>query len=143
MDSILGYVLEYHFLRQHATFRTNPVFTEDIRNVIEQNLQSWNSSLQQQLHGFLRSGNPSKEIGAYEPCDQELYIPQKSLYPKVVLYGKHLYHCMHILLYGTMDFIQMCNDPQWQSSSDFLKAGEHANSCAKVCFKIVLILILC
>jgi len=87
---------------------------------------------------FLYPDSHLEQMGLYQRYDEELYGSHKSSYPKVVLYGKHLYHCMHILLYGTMDFVQMYNDLEWQSSSEFLKAGEHANFCGKVGSMIIL-----
>jgi hypothetical protein len=132
--SILGDILEYHFLRHHSSFSSNPLFIDGIRKDIETRLQVWNRSLQHQLRNFLHPKSVTRQTTAYEVYDEELYVPGKSLFPKVVIYGKHLYHCMHIFLYGTMDFVQMYNDLEWQSSPDFLKAAEHANSCAKVNF---------
>lgn len=46
---------------------------------------------------------------------------------------------MHILLYGTMDFVSMYSDLEWQASSDFLAAGEHANRCAELAETILII----
>ena len=132
--SILGDILEYHFLRHHSSFSSNPLFIDGIRKDIETRLQVWNRSLQHQLRNFLHPKSVTRQTTAYEVYDEELYVPGKSLFPKVVIYGKHLYHCMHIFLYGTMYFVQMYNDLEWQSSPDFLKAAEHANSCAKVNF---------
>lgn len=52
--------------------------------------------------------------------------------PTVAYYGFHMYHCMFVLLHGPMDVVRMYQDLTWQSSSDFLTAGEHAVACANV-----------
>lgn len=52
--------------------------------------------------------------------------------PPVAYYGFHMYHCMFVLLHGPMDVVRMYQDLTWQSSADFLTAGEHAVACANV-----------
>lgn len=52
--------------------------------------------------------------------------------PHIAYYALHLYHCMHILLYGPMDIVVMYEDLKWQASAEFIAACEHANACAKV-----------
>jgi hypothetical protein len=39
---------------------------------------------------------------------------------------------MQILIYSHMDALQMYHDLEWQSSPDFIVAGEQAMSCANV-----------
>jgi hypothetical protein len=54
-------------------------------------------------------------------------------------YGLHMYHCMFVLLHGPMDVVQMYQDHEWQASSDFLSAGEHAVACANVSLSVVIL----
>jgi hypothetical protein len=42
--SILGAILEFHFLRQHPTFNSKVDFLEDIRLNIASNLSAWMQS---------------------------------------------------------------------------------------------------
>lgn len=109
ISSILGEILEYHFLRRHKTFGSHRPFMEDIRQNIEQNLKLWDRA----LHSRLSQDDMLAEM-------------------QVVLYSRHLWHCMHIILYGTMDFVEMYRDLTWQASSSFVAAGEHAIACAQV-----------
>lgn len=52
--------------------------------------------------------------------------------PHIAMYAEHMYHCMWILLYGKLDLGLMYGDTEWLSSTEFLKAGDHAVYCAKV-----------
>jgi hypothetical protein len=100
----------------------------------------WNKSLQPHLSPFARP-DPIQSY-SYTTHDSSLYDsnnPAISMLPKIVLYAKHLYHCMHILLYGKMDFVSMYSDLEWQASPGFLAAGEHANRCAELAESILVI----
>lgn len=130
--SILGDILEYQYLRHHPTFSFNVSFVREIRGKIEHHLETWNDSLQHHLCDIPSIGKVASDCQPYGVYDSALYVPGKVEVPNAVLYAKHIYHCMYILLYGAMDFIEMYNDAAWQSSADFLHAGEHANNCAKV-----------
>lgn len=91
-----------------------------VRRNIETNLLAW----QQTLAGHLvRLG-----LSFSTPMNESA----EGFERKLILYGRHLYHCMHVLLYGAMDLVQMYKDHEWQTSPDFLKAAEHANNCAEV-----------
>lgn len=111
----------------------------EIRQRIENNLQLWNKSLQPHLAAFT-TADPI-QVYPYATYDSPLYGSSSavSLSPKLVVYAKHIFHCMHILLYGTMDFVSMYSDLEWQASSDFLAAGEHANRCAELAETILAI----
>jgi len=92
---------------------------EEIRETIQRNLKDWLESFQTHLPpGFCEP--PTKDSLAF------------SNVPTIAYYGLHLYHCMHILLYGQLDLICMYQDTQWQASPAFIKAGEHAVACANV-----------
>jgi xylanolytic transcriptional activator XlnR len=137
MFSMLGDILEYHFLRQHATFGSNRTFMTDIRSNIEQNLQIWDKTLQDVLARNAAFADPDQTNGSMKggfpkAFDYDSYLSDTAASSKVVLYGRHIWHCLHILLFGTMDIVQMYRDLAWQSSSDFVHAGEHALICAKV-----------
>ena len=131
--SILGEILEYHFVRQHKTFGSSPEVIKSFRTAIERNLGIWMCSLRRQLGEVdrteLRLDGPSVE---HVNEDSETDRIKLESYPKQVLYGRHICHCLYILLYGKMDFVDMYRDSEWLSSPDFLKAGDHANSCARV-----------
>ena len=109
----------------------------DIRNNILQNLHLWDRTLQDLL---AQERSPSESThthdgmvdGIVKVFDLDAYLPDSVASSKVVLYGRHIWHCLHVLLFGTMDIVQMYRDLDWQSSSDFVQAGEHAISCAKV-----------
>lgn len=131
-SSILGDILEYQYLRHHPTFSTNTSFMMEIRANIEHHLSLWNHSLQMQLKNLPAEPKVSSRTVDNDVYDGFLYVPGGSQVPHAVLYAKHIYHCLYILVYSAMDFIAMFNDTVWQSSSDFLHAGEHANDCAKV-----------
>jgi hypothetical protein len=101
----------------------------DIRDNIQQNLRVWERTLQERL---LRN---SASVISQEDSNYFGIKPPKNdsdNFSKVVLYGRHIWHCLHILLFGTMDFVEMYKDLSWQASADFVQAGEHAISCAKV-----------
>ncbi|CZR63737.1 uncharacterized protein PAC_13634 [Phialocephala subalpina] len=127
LSSITGDILEYHFLRQHATFGSHRPFMTDIRNNIEQNLRLWDRTLQDLLARTPYLAN----YGAANP--------NSTASSKVVLYGRHIWHCLHVLLFGRMDFVEMYRDLSWQASTDFVQAGEHAISCAKLAGSILTI----
>ena len=135
--SITGDILEYHFLRQHATFGSHRSFMTDIRNNILQNLRLWERTLQEQVtrnSSSAISNEESKEVSTTPNARR----PGYNNYSKVVLYGRHIWDCQHVLLFGTMDFVGMYKDLSWQASADFVQAGEHAMSCAKVDFLTIL-----
>jgi hypothetical protein len=86
-----------------------------------QNLEQWIQSLNRKIGlddsaSFEQDDNPS----------------QIDAHPRLAIYARHVYHCLHILLFGQMDLVQMYNDSHWLSSPDFIKAGEHAGQCSKV-----------
>ncbi|RDW89167.1 hypothetical protein BP6252_01199 [Coleophoma cylindrospora] len=125
ISSILGDILEFHFIRQHPTFGSNPNLLMSVRGNIETNLLAWQQTLAGHLVRLgLTSGAPVHE-------------PAEGFERKIVLYGRHLYHCMHVLLYGAMDLVQMYRDHEWQTSPDFLRAAEHANNCAEISGQIL------
>lgn len=119
---IIGEILEYHFLRQHATFDLDSGLLETIREKIQANLALWFDSLRAHLPpDFCDSVNRSSSTN-----------PTISACPTIAYYGLHLYHCMHVLLYGQIDLVRMYEDTEWQASPDFIKAGEHAMACANI-----------
>jgi xylanolytic transcriptional activator XlnR len=123
-DSILGEILEYHFLRQHQTFGSDPTIISRVRSNIEQNLITWMQSLRRRVAELEPTSGP---LGLNDTNYDD--ITQR---PRLALYGEHLHHCMYVLLYGKMDFVAMYNDASWLASPDFLLAGEHAVACAKI-----------
>lgn len=121
-DRILGEILEYHFLCQHATFNLTSGLLGKVREKIQENLGLWFDSFRALLPPDFcdyvsRSGGTGPTISAY---------------PTIAYCGLHLYHCMHVLLYGQMDLVRMYEDAEWQASPDFIRAGEHAMACANV-----------
>jgi xylanolytic transcriptional activator XlnR len=119
---IIGEILDYHFLRQHPTFDLDSGLLETIREKIQANLTLWFDSLRAHLPpDFCDSVNRSNNTN-----------PTISACPTLAYYGLHLYHCMHVLLYGQLDVVRMYEDVEWQASPDFIKAGEHAMACANV-----------
>jgi hypothetical protein len=99
----------------------------DIRNNITQNLQAWHRTLETLLeHQAITESSNQAEI---LDTSSSTKISHNS---KVILYSRHVWHCLHILLFGTMDFVEMFKDLSWQASSDFVQAGEHAMACAQV-----------
>lgn len=139
--SITGDILEYHFLRQHATFGSHRSFMTDIRNNIEQNLRQWDRTLKDHLARCQTHQISEQDDGVIERRDHRSsdYDSESldSTNSKVVFYGRHIWHCLHVLLFGTMDFVEMYRDLAWQASTDFVQAGEHAISCAKVSFTLL------
>ncbi|KAF8853852.1 hypothetical protein BDZ45DRAFT_706805 [Acephala macrosclerotiorum] len=111
----------------HATFGSHRPFMIDIRNNIEQNLRIWDRTLQDIL------------IQNTDPTNLDAANTGSTASSKVVLYGRHIWHCLHVLLFGTMDFVEMYRDHSWQASTDFIQAGEHAISCAKLAGSILAI----
>ena len=86
-----------------------------MRGKILQDLQTWFDSLQELV-----------------PSDFCKMTTTSSEAPIVAYYALHLYHCLHVLVYGKMDLINMYHDTEWQASADFVKAGENAMTCAIV-----------
>ena len=111
---IIGHILKYHFLRQSETF-SDPEIVDLMRGKILQDLQTWFDSLQELV-----------------PSDFCKMTTTSSEAPIVAYYALHLYHCLHVLVYGKMDLINMYHDTEWQASADFVKAGENAMTCAIV-----------
>ncbi|GLA07842.1 hypothetical protein AnigIFM60653_009081 [Aspergillus niger] len=121
LSRILGEILEYRFLSDHSTFNTCHGLLNTVQKNILQNLEIWYHSFEA-LVG-------SEFCAIAEPdCDS---FPAADI-PTVAYYGFHMYHCMFVLLHGPMDVVRMYQDLTWQSSSDFLTAGEHAVACANV-----------
>lgn len=111
---IIGDILEYHFLCRNPTFN-DPQYTSAIREKILQHLRTWFESFSKYLPpNFCENIGISLEM------------------PALAYYALYIYHCLHILIYGQMDLISMYEDTEWQASSDFLAAGEHAIVCANV-----------
>lgn len=127
---ILGEILEYHFLRQQLAFNSDPIFLTSIRNNIQSHLDEWSASFRK--HDDLGILNHSTQTNVTTMTNQK--CP-----PRLIYYGNHLFHCLHILLYGPMDLVSMFEDAEWQASPDFIKAGEHAMDCAKVARNILLV----
>uniref|UniRef100_A0A093V8Y3 Xylanolytic transcriptional activator xlnR n=1 Tax=Talaromyces marneffei PM1 TaxID=1077442 RepID=A0A093V8Y3_TALMA len=120
---ILGEILEYHFLCGSATFNQSADYLLSVRRNIEGNLGLWFISFQSLVEpDFAKLAEVQGEAPALR--DE----------PQIAYYALHLYHCMHILLYGPMDIVVMYEDLKWQASSEFVAACEHANACAKSCF---------
>lgn len=118
---ILGEILEYHFLCGSATFNQSADYLLSVRRNIEGNLGLWFISFQSLVEpDFAKLA----EVQGEAPALREE--------PQIAYYALHLYHCMHILLYGPMDIVVMYEDLKWQASSEFVAACEHANACAKV-----------
>lgn len=118
---ILGEILEYHFLRGCATFNQSGDYLLSVRQKILGNLSLWSISFQSLVGpDFVQLAEVESEVSALR-CEAH-----------IAYYALHLYHCMHILLYGPMDIVVMYEDLKWQASSEFVAACEHANSCAKV-----------
>jgi hypothetical protein len=111
----VGDILEYHFIRQNESFSAIPGILDKMQIVLLDNLQTWLASFQKHVPP--------------EFCITMKVYPET---PTVAYYALHLYHCMHILVYGKMDLINMYDDIEWQKSPSFIKAGEHAVSCATV-----------
>ncbi|KAJ5727741.1 NmrA-like family protein [Penicillium malachiteum] len=121
LSKILGEILEHRFICEHPTFNKNKAFLAEIKSNILTNLGQWYESFSLLVgRDFPTIANPE--------CD--LSPPPEV--PKVAYYGLHMYHCMFILLHGPMDIVRMYKDHTWQSSMDFLTAGEHAAACANV-----------
>lgn len=118
---ILGEILEHQFLCEHQTFSKRREFLDEIRKNIVKNLHQWFSSF---------SSLAGEEFCAI--ADTECKSPPPSRTPTAAYYGLHMYHCMFILLHGPMDLVRMHHDLEWQLSSNFLIAGEHAVACANV-----------
>ena len=118
---ILGEILEYHFLRGSATFNQSPDYLLSARQNIEGNLSLWFISFQSLVGAdFVQLAEVESEVSTLQ-CEAH-----------IAFYALHLYHCMHILLYGPMDIVVMYEDLKWQASSEFVAACDHANACAKV-----------
>lgn len=118
---ILGEILEYHFLRGCAIFNQSANYLLSVRQNVESNLSLWFISFQTLVGpDFIQLAEAENEVSALH-CEAH-----------IAYYALHLYHCMHILLYGPMDIVVMYEDLKWQASSEFVAACEHANACAKV-----------
>lgn len=128
LRSILGELLEYHFLQHHETFSQSFGFILEIRGQIEKKLEMWMASLQRQVSQYKSREVPQRDVST-------------STWHRLALYAEHMYHCMYILLYGKMDFVAMYNDIAWLASPDFIKAGEHAMACGKVGCILLLMMI--
>ncbi|EEA26285.1 hypothetical protein PMAA_073610 [Talaromyces marneffei ATCC 18224] len=121
LSRILGEILEYHFLCGSATFNQSADYLLSVRRNIEGNLGLWFISFQSLVEpDFAKLA----EVQGEAPALREE--------PQIAYYALHLYHCMHILLYGPMDIVVMYEDLKWQASSEFVAACEHANACAKM-----------
>jgi hypothetical protein len=118
---ILGEILEYHFLCGSATFNQSADYLLSARQNIEGNLGLWFVSFQSLVE---------PDFAQLAEVHSETSILRRE--PHIAYYALHLYHCMHILLYGPMDIVVMYEDLEWQASSEFIVACEHANACAKV-----------
>lgn len=116
-------------MRQHGTFGSHQPFMVDIRNNIEQNLQVWHRTLENHL---AHQASTRTQINTIDSLTHAELSSAMSHNSKAILYGRHVWHCLHILLFGTMDFVEMYKNLTWQASSDFVQAGEHAMSCAQV-----------
>ena len=127
--SILGDILEYHFLKQHKSFGTSPDIINHCRQAIEQNLRLWMYSLRLKL-GDVELGQDEPNVEKDEETEAD-WIRITS-HPLLAIYGRHVHHCMYMLLYGRVDFVEMYKDTEWISSPDFLEAVDHASRCAKV-----------
>ncbi|KAI2841516.1 transcriptional regulator family: Fungal Specific TF [Aspergillus niger] len=121
LSRILGEILEYRFLSDHSTFNTCHGLLNTVQKNILQNLEIWYHSFEALVGSvFCAIAEPD--------CDS---FPAADI-PTVAYYGFHMYHCMFVLLHGPMDVVRMYQDLTWQSSSDFLTAGEHAVACANI-----------
>jgi hypothetical protein len=121
VERILGEILEYHSLRQNPLLKKEHDVLDRVRRKIEDHLQSWYASLRRFA---------TDDLCQVSMPDYNLAEPHG--HPTVAYYALHLYHCMQILLYSHMDALQMYHDLEWQSSPDFIVAGEQAMSCANV-----------
>ncbi|BCS04224.1 Zn(II)2Cys6 transcription factor [Aspergillus luchuensis] len=121
LSRILGEILEYRFLSDHSTFNTCHDLLNTVQTNILQHLRMWYQSFEALV------GSEFKSIA--EPDCHSCPVAEV---PPVAYYGFHMYHCMFVLLHGPMDVVRMYQDLTWQSSADFLTAGEHAVACANV-----------
>lgn len=130
--SILGDVLEYHFILQHRSFGAITDFQSFLCKCIEQNIATWESSVRR-LYGESTSSSTSGKAPfmVRAPGQQWRHDDDFPSEPKLLLYGWHIFHCLHIVLYGKLDLIQMFRNTEWLLSNDFLLAAEHAGQCAK------------
>jgi hypothetical protein len=100
-----------------------------MRKSIEGNLKTWEKSTRRLCDLSVVSPIEHGKILTWTtPGQQDEVFPSD---PKVLLYGWHIFHCLYIVLYGKLDFIQMFRDTEWLLSKDFLIAAEHAGQCAK------------
>lgn len=118
-------------MRQHKTFGINTTLVESMRESIQQNLDTWRQSIrrhfpQQSCDSISTRARDGDVVDGLQ--ERETSYPSD---PKMLLYGWHLFHCFHILLYGKMDLIEMFSDTDWLLSRDFLITAEHAGHCAK------------
>ncbi|RAH57705.1 hypothetical protein BO85DRAFT_459695 [Aspergillus piperis CBS 112811] len=121
LSRILGEILEYRFLSDHSTFNTCHDLLNTVQTNILQHLRMWYQSFEALVGSEFRS--------IAEPDCHSCPVAEV---PPVAYYGFHMYHCMFVLLHGPMDVVRMYQDLTWQSSADFLTAGEHAVACANV-----------
>jgi xylanolytic transcriptional activator XlnR len=119
--SILGNVLEYHFIRRHKTFGANSDMVQYMRESTQRSLETWSASID-------RNCKDSIAEGAGQAQQEDSPFPSES---KLLLYGRHIFHSFFILLHGKMDLVEMFNDTSWLLSHDFLVAAEHAEECVK------------
>lgn len=118
-------------MRQHQTFGTNTSLVEFMRESTQRNLDNWEASVRRHFpaqHCDSISDRARDRDVAHTLQEQSRSYPSE---PKMLLYGWHLFHCFHILLYGKMDLVQMFSDTDWLLSRDFLVTAEHAGHCAK------------
>ncbi|KFZ20702.1 hypothetical protein V502_03051 [Pseudogymnoascus sp. VKM F-4520 (FW-2644)] len=134
LSYILGEILEYHFLRQHSTFGSSHHTISLFQRKIEVRLEEWANSFQMVLKFFMEKHQPLT-LADYA----ERRMTDTNTTPHIAMYAEHMYHCMWILLYGKLDLGLMYGDTEWLSSTEFLKAGDHAVYCAKIAADILVI----
>lgn len=118
-------------MRQHQTFGTNAALVESMREATQRNLDAWEASVRRhsQDQNCDNISARARDMTAGDSLqEQHRSYPSE---PKLLLYGWHIFHCFHILLYGKMDLVQMFRDTDWLLSRDFLVTAEHARHCAK------------
>ena len=132
--SILGDILEYHYLhQQHRVFNGVPGLVDCFRESIEKDLGLWALSFRRLFQGEEPAASIIQQLDNDEDINVRLETDDIESIPLAAIYGLHVYHCLHVLLYGKMDLIRISEDIEWMSSGDFIRVGRHSRCCAKVC----------